>query len=111
MPCVPLALALHARLFAVPMHQPCMPVCSSQRPMRQPACPPQVRRCFVLLPEALGRDQPGCLALVLQHFEGEGAAVWSFDALMQARCKQGGWVVDGRPWLLCFRVGALQAAA
>lgn len=50
-----------------------------------PGPQPQVRRCFVLLPEALGRDQPGCLALVLQHFEGEGAALWSFDALMQVR--------------------------
>lgn len=47
--------------------------------------PVQVRRMFVLLPEALGRDQPGCLALVLAHFEGPGAVEWSFEALTQVR--------------------------
>jgi hypothetical protein len=44
----------------------------------------RVRRMFVLLPEALGRDQPGCMALVLQHFEGPGAIEWNFEALTQA---------------------------
>lgn len=48
----------------------------------------QVRRMFVLLPEALGRDQPGCLALVLQHFEESGAIEWNFEALTQVRDRE-----------------------
>ena len=43
---------------------------------------------FVLLPEALGRDQPGCLALVLQHFEESGAIEWNFEALTQVRDRE-----------------------
>lgn len=41
----------------------------------------RVRRMVLLLPEALGRDQPGARALVLAHFSADDVAAWSFDAL------------------------------
>lgn len=40
----------------------------------------------LLLPEALGRDQPTSMVPVLQHFQGEGAPTWDFAALTQVRC-------------------------
>lgn len=38
---------------------------------------------LMLLPEALGADQPGSLAPVLVHFHSEAEATWSFTALTQ----------------------------
>ena len=63
---------------------------------------------FVLLPEALGRDQPGCVALVLAHFEGLEAVEWSFEALTQVR--HGKWPdVSNTCATCCLRAGSLLA--
>jgi hypothetical protein len=50
----------------------------------------QLRRLVLLLPEALGADQPGALASVLEHFgaeAGQAGAVrsWDFVQLTQVR--------------------------
>ena len=63
---------------------------------------------FVLLPEALGRDQPGCVALVLAHFEGPEAMEWSFEAMTQVRhrkCPD----VSNTCATCCLRAGSLLA--
>lgn len=41
----------------------------------------RVRRMVLLLPEALGKDQPGARELVLAYFSADAAAAWNFDAV------------------------------
>ncbi len=44
-------------------------------------CCPQVRRMYVLLPGALGKDQPGAVATVLAHFHATQG--WNFHTMTQ----------------------------
>lgn len=66
-----------------------------------PPTHPQVRRLYLLLPGALGQDQPGAAALVLAHFH--SAAAWDFERMTQvSRWMMCGWV-DG--WVEVYMCG------
>lgn len=49
----------------------------------------QVRRIVLLLPGALGRDQPAAKVPVLQHFQSHDAAHWDFAALTKVSLWRG----------------------
>jgi hypothetical protein len=60
-----------------------------------PPCPflLQLRRMMMLLPEALGADQPASLEPVLTHFQAEAegrASDWSLTALTRVRGRGAG---------------------